>query len=156
MKPYILETLKGKSLRQIKKAICGEYISSGIHRDVYVMKTNPRYVVKIENPEPTCAHWTPGTFANVTEWRNYLNHKDWPPFASAVAPCVAINETGTVLIQRRIRKHAKKHYPPLVLSLFTDIKYDNFGWIGKRFVCCDYPFIPLSLPHKKFKKAKWR
>ncbi len=143
----------GKSVNGTIRYCCGEFIGKGVYRDVYVLKQNPNYVVKIErNP---CN----GVFSNVTEWRNYQNNKEWEWLSEWLAPCEMINETGQILIQHRIHHKEKNFYPKYIPSIFTDLKYKNFGWIKDRFVCCDYAFIPIFTIRKgesKMKRVKWR
>lgn len=145
----IKQFYKCKSVSQVKKKLCGKLLGSGLYRDVYECKINPKYVIKIER-DPSLA-----AFANVTEWRNYQNNLEWRFINSWLAPCILINETGQVLIQERVSTEGKrrKDYPKYVPSLFTDLKLKNFGWIGDRFVCCDYSYMLNSEP--KMKYAKW-
>lgn len=127
-------------------------LGAGHFRDVYVLKQNPKYVVKIVR-DPSR-----GSFANVTEWINYINNREWKFLAPYLAECELINETGQVMVQRRVEHRSKKEYPKEIPALFTDTKYKNFGWIGDRFVCCDYSFIPIYFIVKgksKFKRVKW-
>lgn len=136
---------KGKKLAGIIKAICGEKIGSGCYRDVYVLKQNPDYVVKIERE--------PGAFCNVQEWCNWINCKEWVAFSNWLAPCEMITEDGRVLIQRRVTHGKRKDYPKHIPSFFLDLKVKNFGWIDGRFVCVDYPWLnPGKL---KMQYAKW-
>lgn len=144
--------LQNSSINQIKKRLCGDLIGQGLYRDVYVLKQYPDFVVKIE------VDMSKGTFANVTEWRNYINNKEWKWFSKWLAPCVLIDTTGKVLIQKRVRHRRRKDYPKYLPALFTDLKLSNFGWIGDNFVCCDYSFFPiyfLKVGSSKMKVAKW-
>lgn len=142
--------IKGKKINAICKALCGEMIGKGANREVFVLKQNPNYVVKVEvNPSR-------GSFANVMEWRNYIDYSYVTGFCNYLAPCELITETGQVLIQRRIEFKKRKDYPKYVPAVFTDLKLQNFGWIGNQFVCCDYSFLLLlGTDHKKMKYAKW-
>jgi hypothetical protein len=147
------ELIEQMRIVQLKKRICGKQIGVGLYRDVYVLKSNPNYVVKIERDMSTA------TFANVTEWRNYINNKEWKWFAEWLAPCEMINTNGQVLIQRRVEHRKREDYPKYIPGVFTDLKLQNFGWIGDRFVCCDYSFIPfffIKVGKSKMKYAKWR
>jgi hypothetical protein len=143
--------ITGKKVNQIVKLLCGELIGKGVYRDVYVLKQNPDYVVKIER-EPDY-----GQFANVTEWRNYINYKEWKFLAEWLAPCELINETGQILIQARINWDGKrrKDYSKEIPSVFTDTKLKNFGWLGDKFVCCDYSFFCIYPGKSSMKKPKW-
>ena len=139
--------MKKKSLNQVVRLICGEKIGSGLYRDVYVLKGYPEYVVKVEVDPST------GTFANVLEWNNYLMHGPWIFLGPWLAGCVAINETGRVLIQQRIEHRGP--YPGKIPRMFTDLKRANFGYIGERFVCCDYSFLVLPKFPTQMQKARW-
>jgi len=147
----LLTPIKGRDMNAIRKNICGEQIGHGLYRDVYELKFDPRYVVKIE------VDMSQAVFANATEWRNYINNKEWKWFEQWLAPCMLISETGQWMIQRRVnwKNKTKKDYPKEIPSMFTDTKYDNFGWIGNRLVCCDYSYIPFTLPKTQTKRAKW-
>lgn len=135
--------------KDAKKFICGKLLGSGVTRDVYEFKPDPRFVVKIERDQSM------GNFCNVTEWRNYIDNRYWKWFAKYLAPCELISWDGVILIQRRIEFRDRIEYPIEIPAMFTDTKYSNFGWIGNQFVCCDYAFIPFTLPKKKYKRAKW-
>ena len=144
--------LLGKGIKQQMKILCGEKIGSGLYREVFVLKENPSFVVKVERDQST------GQFANVTEWRNYIDNREWKWFAKYLASCEFISASGRILIQRRLEHRDKKEYPKKIPAMFTDTKYKNFGWIGNQFVCCDYSFIPFYIVRKggkKFKRAKW-
>ena len=146
---HALSLIRGKSIGRIIKTCCGEKIGSGSCRDVYAFKQYPEYVIKIER-DPSG-----GDFANVCEWKNWVNHRQWNLIGEWLAPCIAINETGQVLVQRRVRPGRRKDYPKYIPVLLTDLKLENFGWIGKKFVCCDYPMLIMPEPKKKMKYAKW-
>lgn len=145
--------IKGKGLKGIMRAICGERIGGGVYRDVYIYKPNPNFVVKVERDMST------GQFANATEWRHWCDLKDWTALSKYLAPCEIINATGQILIQRRIIHKRRKDYPSHVLSVFTDLKLKNFGWLDDQFVCCDYSSLILANAvdsKKKYRYAKWR
>jgi predicted Rdx family selenoprotein len=141
---------RAKTLNRIVKAICAEKIGEGVFRDVYVLKQNPKYVVKVERD------MSKAIFANASEWRNYCNNRDWKLVKGWLAPCEMINETGELLIQKRVSWEGKrrKDYPKYIPDIFTDTKLTNFGWIGKKFVCCDYSFFVLGTKGK-MRFAKW-
>jgi len=153
--PYkqLPKLFEGKTVNSIHKKMCGELIGQGLYRDVYILKQNPAFVVKIERD------MTGGNFANAMEWRNYINNKEWKFLADYLAECIAITQTGQVMIQRRVEHRSKKEYPKMIPAMFTDTKYKNFGWTGAgKFVCCDYSFIPfftIKVGHNSMKKAKW-
>ena len=145
----ILKALSGKDVNSIIKDICGKKVSSGTYRDVYEVKGSKRYVIKVER------NMSEGQFANVTEWRNYIDNKDWYLLKRYLVPCCAINETGQVLIQRRVSQKGMtlKDMPKKIPNLFTDTKIENWGLIDGEFVCCDYSF--LRNVEFKMVKPKW-
>jgi hypothetical protein len=145
IKELKLGKFKGKDIDYISKKICGKHIGSGFSRDVYELKDNPRYVVKIEKyPEE-------GNFCNAQEWRNWIDCYGW--LKEWLCPCIMINETGQVLIQKKVRFLDKSKYPNRIPNIFSDLKYKNGGFIGNRFVFVDYPSFILTSP--RMKKAKW-
>lgn len=139
------------TIRQTMKKLCGEHLGTGLYREVFVLKQDPDYVLKIEYDPST------GMFANVTEWRNWVNNKEFKFLAPWLAPCESINQTGQVLIQRRVSWEGKsrKDYPKRIPWVITDTKLKNFGWIGDRFVCCDYSYL-LEYNRNKMKRVTWR
>jgi hypothetical protein len=142
---------KIKNVSQFVRKFCGELIGAGVYRDVYILNLDDRFVVKIERD------MSRSTFANVTEWRNYINNREWIRFSKYLAPCLLINETGQILIQRRATRiidNPSLKFPDKIPSLFTDIKKANWGYIGKQPVCFDYSFL-LNVDFR-IKKVKWR
>lgn len=130
--------------------LCGELLNYGIHRDVYALKDNNYYVVKVERD------FSEGNFSNVCEWRNWINNKDWKKLGKWLAPCEAILDSGQILIQRRVHQCNNRQPPLAVPWLFTDLKLQNWGWIGDQFVCCDYPFLLFHSQQIRLKRARWR
>jgi hypothetical protein len=127
--------------------LCGKKIGAGTHRAVYELNGYPGYVIKVE-------YLAGKNFANASEWNNWCNNSLWTDFSVWLAPCVAISWSGVAMIQERVEHKDKQHYPDKIPNLFTDTKYTNFGWIGDRFVCCDYSFLLIGLK-LGMKKAKW-
>jgi len=131
--------------------LCGEKIGSGVYRSVYEFNMNPeRMVVKIEPRSTDCNMqeyllWDEiqglcGNLAWVKEW---------------FAPIQYCSPNGKVLIMQRT-KQLNRPRPKKVPAFFTDVKADNFGWIGNRFVCHDYGFIHKFIKYeKKFQDIKW-
>ena len=128
---------------------CGDLISRGLNRDVYVLKYNPKWVVKIQRT----VH-----FDNVVEYKIWDAVRFAPADSKWFAECLTISETGLVLIQRRIEHKSISEYPKKVPYYFTDFKIQNYGWVGDRFVCCDYANVLDMLTGKmtqKTRTAKW-
>jgi hypothetical protein len=141
----ILKIIDRFPFSKARNFLCGEKIGSGLYRDVYELRHNPRYVVKID---------VTTQFANITEWRYYIDNKDWKLLGSWLAPCEMISKCGRILIQRRVRHGEKEDYPKKIPAVFIDTKLQNFGWIGDKFVCCDYAYMPLCT-EKGLKRARW-
>lgn len=141
-------------LGEILSIVCGEYIGSGAFRDVYEYSLDPKYVVKVINATSTPE-------ANINEFQLYNEIrglcgplewvKDW------FAPIKWISQGGYVLLQRKTKpNHKKLHRPDKIPSFLYDIKLDNFGWIGDKFVCHDYGILYGFIEYRKrFKKADW-
>lgn len=139
-----------KNIRKLKAQLCGEKLGAGTFRDTYVLAHNPKYVVKIERD------MSEGYFANVTEFRNFIEYRDWTFVNKWMAPCLFISNNGQVLIQRRANWDGKKRkdYPKQVPVVFTDTKISNCGWVCDQFVFIDYSFMIVNAG-RKWKTAKW-
>lgn len=140
--------IKGKrSALKIYEIASGDLLGKGVFREVSVFKFNPEYVIKFEfKPER-------GMFCNVSEWKNYINSRN-TPLEKWLAPCELINETGQILIQKRVDFSGV--YPKKIPWEFTDIQKPNFGWIGKQFVCCDYAWLRTG-KHPKYRTVRtWK
>lgn len=156
MKRSVLKEIKRcfalGGVNDIVKELCGDKIGAGVYRDVFFLKADQGYVVKVERD------MSRAMFANVTEFRNYVNNKDWDLLRDWMAPCEGINQTGQILIEERVYWDGKKckDYPTHIPDMLTDIKRSNFGWLKNgNFVCCDYSFMVLATKGK-MKYAKWR
>ena len=128
---------------------CGEYIGSGTTRSVYVFRYDPEWVIKIENDNACGDNWA--------EWRVWSTvchttdgTKDW------FAECGWISTGGKVMLQRRTKPLStrEKHIPEKIPAWFTDIKEDNFGWIGKKLVCHDYSLCIERFSYFALKPSK--
>lgn len=107
--------------------ICGEELGEGIHRRVFVYKPDDNFVVKVETAEGKGA--------------NFLENDVWErvcetPFAKWFAKCGSISPCGKFLIQQRTKPANK--FPEKIPFFFTDLKLENFGKVGRQFVCHDY------------------
>lgn len=134
------------------KMFIGKHIGSGCYRSVFEFNPNPgKYVVKIEHGDTNCntnefliweeVSWLTGNLAWVKDW---------------FAPIFWMSPNGKILIQERTKRDSNQEYPTEVPSFLSDIKIDNFGWIGKKLVCHDYGFINNFIQYNKnFKKVKW-
>jgi hypothetical protein len=138
--------------KKFEKKYCGDFLGKGIHRDVYTFKQDDRFVVKLERDFSKNSL----VFSNIGEWRNWCEHLYYTKVSSFLAPCLTINNSGQILIQRRVTREidGDKRTPPKYLpNLLTDTKLFNFGWIDDKFVCVDYStMIRTDL---KMKKARY-
>lgn len=138
--------------KSFEKKYCGDFIGSGIYRDVYIFKHDDRFVVKLERD----IYKNGLSFQNVGEWRNWCEHLHYDAVAKFLAPCLTINRSGQILIQRRATRPIdgdNRKPPKLIPNLLTDTKIFNFGWIGDDFVSVDYSFMIRT--DLKMKKAKY-
>lgn len=131
--------------------LCGKKLGEGSSRAVYEYNLDNKYVVKIE-PQNTDSNkaefllWyevqgLKGSMAWVKEW---------------FAPIKFCSPNGKILIMQRTKQDLTKTRPNKVPSFFQDVKPDNFGWIGNRFVCHDYGSIYNFIKYeKKFRKIEW-
>jgi len=148
----LLKRLQGHgniSTRGALKFWCGKKLASGVNRDVYELKFDSRWVVKIQ---------ITNNFDNILEWNIWgaIQFADW--WAEWFAECLCITETGMVLVQRRAEFPTKKMYPKRIPRFFTDTKYKNYGFINGHLVCVDYSNVLSMLTgfmDKKMRNAKW-
>ena len=138
------------SIETIIEKICGEKIGFGQYRDVYELKDNPRYVVKVERDMST------GRFCNATEYVNWCDLRFRKSIKPWLCPCVRITETSQVLIQKRAKPiESIDQLPKQVPAIFTDLKRSNWGILNKRPVLLDYPYLEHAFT-QKMKMPKWR
>lgn len=134
--------------RDIRDMFLGDAMGYGTFRHVFNHATNPDAVVKLENGAQS--------FHNIAEWQVWQSVKD-TELAKWFAPCISISASGTVLVMQRAKPVSVDELPKLVPVFFTDLKAENWGLIGKRYVCVDYG---LHLLHergmtKRMRRAYW-
>jgi len=122
----------------------GKKIGSGSFRTVYEYNFDKSYVIKVEHGNSEC------NLMEYTLWKEIENLcgdlawvRDW------FAPVLWISPNGKVLVMKRTQEKDNKERPRKVPDFFTDLKRDNFGWIGSKFVCHDYGFIYRFLTYSK-------
>lgn len=115
--------------RDLTYLFLGEVLGNGMSRSVYAHERDKSLVIKVESGG--------NRFQNVLEWEFWQTVKD-TKMAKWFAPCVEISPNGIFLIQKRADMIPKNQYPKKIPKFFTDLKYQNFGMIGKQFVCFDY------------------
>lgn len=118
--------------------LCGKFIGEGNSRIVYDFPMIPGYVIKVNKEE--------GNHDNINEYDFYMAVKYQPEIAKWLAPTSWMSNNGRFLLQKkvtRINERNKKNIPDMVPSFLTDMKYENYGFIGKQFVCFDYAFSSM-------------
>ena len=131
--------------------ICGKKIGAGIGREVYILKTDPTKVIKIETGQHS--------FQNIMEWEMWRDIQ-FSKHKNSFAACIDISPCGIIMIQERTERPLKKDYPKKVPHFFNDLKYSNYGVVvrkgKKHFVCHDYgnTIQGKNFTDKK-KKADW-
>ena len=130
--------------RDMLDMLLGEFLGSGAHRKVYAHRLDETKVIKVEDR---------GSFQNVLECEIWERSQD-----TSLRPWLAevhyMSPNGRILIMDRT--YQPKHYPDKLPLLFTDLKYDNFGQIGDRFVCHDYGLTRLEMGmNTRLRKADW-
>lgn len=109
--------------------LCGEKLGHGSGREVYSCSCNPGWVIKIET--------NGGSFQNVIEWDTWSWAKTLPQ-RKWFAPCYYISPSGVVMLQAKTETARRHTLPTKMPAFMSDFKLENFGWIGKQFVCHDY------------------
>lgn len=144
-----LQSVGSISRNQAIKMWCGELLAKGVNRNVYELKFNRNWVVKIQ---------ISNNFDNVLEWEIYKAVQYCDSQEKWFAESLCITESGMVLVQRRATFPAKKEYPKLIPKFFTDMKYQNYGFINGQFVCVDYSNVLsmlFGLAPNGMRRAKW-
>ena len=112
----------------------GEKIGEGESRAVYDYILDDRYVVKIAKKYPN---------NNINEYETWQLVKEAPNLSKWFAKVKVISPCGHIMLQRKTKPC--NFLPDKLPNFFTDIKADNFGYIGTRFVCHDYAFTNRRL-----------
>lgn len=129
--------------------LCGNKLGDGIHRTVFECRLRDDLVVKVEKENV----WR--FFANVHEMKFWSDHRNNSAIAKWLAPCDYLSPDGRILLQKRVRMVQPMDVVPDTLPQFlTDIKRDNFGWIGDQLVTVDYALTDTNAS-LRIKKAVW-
>lgn len=135
---------------ELISTLIGKKIGEGGSREVFEYAPDPKYVIKLEYG---CSD---SNASEVMLWNEVMGLcgdlewvKDW------FAPILWASHNRKIIVQKRTFKTTRK-LPEKVPAFFMDVKYDNFGWIGNKFVCHDYGCIYGFIKYeKKFKKHPW-
>lgn len=127
--------------------ISGSRLGFGCYRSVYQYLPDPTLVLKVAAERPD---------------QNVIEHAIWKEVESVkgiakwFAPCLHISPCGVYMLQRKVQFGLPKDYPAKIPACFTDLKYENYGFIGNQLVCCDYAGLLLSLNiGTRMKKVDW-
>lgn len=129
--------------------VCGNLLGSGVSRYVFEYKPDKKYVVKVD-----CSNYN----ANSNEYHIWEQLEYVEKMNKWFAPIKLLTTSGRVMLQRRCKTGlAYDDYPKKVPEFFTDLKYQNWGMLDRRWVCFDYAStLLLELNYNfKLKNAKW-
>lgn len=140
----------------------GDKLSGGNFRDVYVHTLNQELVLKIEyGHERKDNHESlmDNKFCNIQEyllWNEIEGLKGKLAWVKEwFAPIEWISPGGHVLCMQRTHPMPEKGRPEMIPDFLWDVKKENFGWIGDKFVCHDYAHIYAFITYrKKMQKVK--
>ena len=132
-------------------SICGEQIGTGVFRSVFEYNLDNKYVVKIEPLSTNC---------------NIVEHMIWDEVEGLhgklewvkkwFAPVKWVSPNGRILVMQKTKEIYSRKRPEKVPAFFWDVKPDNFGWIGKNYVCHDYgQFYNMIYYPSRMRKINW-
>lgn len=134
-------------LRDLAYMFCGEKLGGGVFRRVYVLRTDPTKVVKIENRG--------ASFCNILEWQTWEMVEYDKKRARWLAPCRFISPCGAVLIQDRTDVIREAELPKRIPHFLNiDAKLANWGMLKGAPVCHDYGCQRIAMP-LNLEQAKW-
>lgn len=129
----------------------GREIGTGCYRAVHEFQLDSNYVIKLEPGNTDCNTIESMMWAEIEGLKGNLEWvKDW------FAPVSWISPNGKILVMKRTYDKPNKKKPEKVPSFLWDVKSDNFGWIGNKYVCHDYGQFYNFISYKKsFKNVVW-
>lgn len=128
-------------------SLIGEKIGAGLYRSVYQHNWDKNWVIKIEPNSTDC---------NVTEFmlwdevQGLCGDLEW--VRNWFTPIYWMSPNGKILCMQKTTeypKNKKLERPREIPYFFSDVKWDNFGWLENRFVCHDYGFIYKFIKYDK-------
>lgn len=134
--------------KELEEMLCGSKLGFGIHRTVYEYNPDPTCVIKVATQDD-------GRQANLIEayvWEQIAEAKS---IAKWFAPVVMVSPAGKYLVMKKAEFGLPKDYPKKLPHFFTDVKYDNYGFIKGHLVCVDYARVILHGLTLKMKPARW-
>lgn len=127
-------------LNEFFKMFTGEELGGGMSRKVYQHPFDSSLVIKMED---STHH-----FQNVIEWEIWQQFGHVKSVGKWLAPCVAISESGTFLIQKKALDLRPGEHPKRLPTWIGDHKLANFGMYEGRVVCRDYGLLTLGTNNK--------
>lgn len=131
-------------------SLCGQHLGDGVFRSVYEYQLDHNYVIKLEGTSTNC---------NLVEYlvweevQGLIGPKAW--VKDWFAPVKWISPNGRILVMKKTHKKDKPK-PDKVPRFLWDVKEDNFGWIGNKYVCHDYgQFYNMIAYPNGMQKVKW-
>ena len=142
--------------------LLGPQMANGNFRAVYEHAHDPNKVIKIEyghNQKTAHDSIMQNSFCNIQEfllWREIEGLKgklawvkDW------FAPVEWISPSGHILCMQKTEQMPDRKRPDKIPEFLWDVKRENFGWIGDKFVCHDYAHVSALITYqKKMQKVK--
>lgn len=128
----------------------GEQIGVGMTRRVFVLRSDPTVVVKIEKGPRQ-------HFQNIMEWHIW-SRVAGTSLEKWFAPVIRMSSEGRVLLMKRTEPARRADLPERVPAWMTDLKMANFGVLNGKLVLHDYAktmFIERGMT-KATVKADWR
>ena len=145
--PVLNDNFQTVLARDFFSFICGgPLLGSGANRRVYACSFDPTLVIKVE---------TGTDFSNIKEWNTWQDYKHDKRVAKWLAPCVAISDYGSVLIQKRAKPVRVSDLPRAVPAFLADRKIENWGLIDGKPVCVDYGWTESRLQMKSIRAQWW-
>lgn len=136
-------------MSELEEFICGKFLGSGIARKAYIFRPDKELVIKVAEDRGGQSH-------NLVEWKIWEELKYCKEASKWLAPVIDVSDSGKYLIMKRAEMGRKADYPEMVPKFFTDLKYQNYGFIGKQLVCVDYANFIITNGFKfGLKKADW-
>ena len=138
-----------KTFEDAFNLLCGDELGSGTQRNVFECRIRNDLVVKVEKEND----WR--LFANVHEMKFWRDNEYYSAISKWLAPCAYLSPDGRILLQKKVRTVQSDDVLPDMLPQFlTDIKRNNFGWIGEQLVAVDYA-LNLTNASVRMKKVNW-
>lgn len=133
-------------------SLCGKFLGSGSARSVFEYNLDPKYVIKVEPLNSNNNHVEFLIWEGVKYLQGELEWvKKW------FAPVKWISPNGRLLVMEKTKPHDyEKSRPKKIPKFLSDVKPNNFGWLGENYVCHDYAqFYNMIQYPKGMQKINW-